>query len=151
MALILAATSKYPESGKTRLITDDERPDCSAISSALRWRAGASVPELGIRLQFAFAARMSEIISMEWEWIDFVNRRVVWPDSKTGEISKPMSEDVVALLSNAPRLEGSPYVVPSIFKPGRPMSQTTYSRGWTRVLERARVPHVGTHGFYDHH
>ncbi|SEO22967.1 Site-specific recombinase XerD [Rhodospirillales bacterium URHD0017] len=138
---------KYPESGKTRLITDDEmarlfgyleRSDMEGLEHPFL--------SLGIRLQFAFAARMSEIISMEWEWIDFVNRRVVWPDSKTGEISKPMSEDVVALLSNAPRLEGSRYVVPSISKPGRPMSQTTYSRGWTRVLERARVLHVGTHG-----
>jgi integrase len=76
----------------------------------------ADLEGLGIRLQFAFAARMSEIISMEWDWIDFVNRRIVWPDSKTGEISKPMSEDVIALLSNAPRLEGSSCVVPSIFR-----------------------------------
>jgi integrase len=35
--------------------------------------------------------RMSEIISMEWKWVDFVNRRIVWLHSKTGEISKPMS------------------------------------------------------------
>jgi integrase len=83
---------------------------------------------------------------MEWDWVDFANRRVVWPDSKTGEISKPMSEDVVKLLLNAPRLDGSPYVVPSIFKPDRPMSQTIYSRGWTRILQLAKVPHVGTHG-----
>ena len=26
------------------------------------------------------------------------------------------------------------------------MSQATYSRGWKRILERAEVPHVGTHG-----
>ena len=138
---------KYPESGKTRLITDDEmarlfgyleRADVEGLEHPFL--------TLGVRLQFAFAARMSEIISMEWEWVDFVNRRVVWPDSKTGEISKPMSEDVLALLSNAPRLEGSPYVVPSIFEPGRPMSQNTYSTGWKRILERAEILHVGTHG-----
>ena len=138
---------KYPESGKTRLITDDE------MARLFRYLERAEMEglehpffTLGVRLQFAFAARMSEVISMEWNWVDFVNRRVVWPDSKTGEISKPMSEDVVTLLLNTPRLEGSPYVVPSIYKPDRPMSQTTYSRGWTRILERAEVPHVGTHG-----
>ena len=138
---------KYPESGKTRLITDDEmvrlygyldRADLEGLEHPFL--------TLGIRLQFAFAARMSEIIGMEWEWVDFVNRRVVWPDSKTGEISKPMSEDAFALLSTAPRLEGSPYVVPSIFKPERPMSQNTYSKGWERTLARAGIPHVGTHG-----
>ena len=138
---------KYPENGKTRLITDDEmvrlfnyleRADVEGLEHPFL--------ALGIRLQFAFAARMSEITSMEWDWVDFANRRVVWPDSKTGEISKPMSEDIVALLTNAPRLEGSPYVVPSIFKAERPMSQATYSRGWKRILERSEVPHIGTHG-----
>jgi integrase len=138
---------KYPESGKTRLITDDEmarlfgyleRADVEGLEHPFL--------TLGIRLHFAFSARMSEIISMEWKWVDFVNRRVVWPDSKIGEISKPMSEDVFALLSNAPRLEGSPYVVPSIFEPERPMSQNTYSNGWKRILERAEIAHVGTHG-----
>jgi integrase len=138
---------KYPENGKTQLITDDEMV---RLFSYLE-RADVEGLEhpfltLAIRLQFGFAARMSEITSMEWGWVDFANRRVVWPDSKTGEISKPMSEDVVALLMNAPRLEGSPYVVPSIFRADRPMSAITYSRGWKRVLERAEVPHVGTHG-----
>ena len=89
---------KYPENGKTRLITDDEmvrlfnyleRADVEGLEHPFL--------ALGIRLQFAFAARMSEITSMEWDWVDFANRRVVWPDSKTGEISKPMSDDVVAL------------------------------------------------------
>jgi Phage integrase family len=50
------------------------------------------------------------------------------------------------LLSNAPRLGESPYVVPSIFKPERPMSQNTYFKGWKRILARAEIPHLGTHG-----
>jgi integrase len=96
---------------------------------------------------------MSEIINLEWKWIDFANRRVVWPDSKTGQISKPMSEDVFTILSTAPRLKGSPYVVPSILAPERPMSQNTYCSGWKRILERAEIPHVGTarrcHGSFE--
>jgi integrase len=138
---------KYPESGKTRLITDGEMVRLFRYLK-LADEEGLEHPfvNLGIRLQFAFAARMSEIISMKWDRVDFVNRRVVWPDSKTGEISKPMSEDVFVLLSNTQRLEGSPYVVPSIFKPERPMSQNTYFKGWKRILARAEIPHVGTHG-----
>ena len=52
------------------------------------------------------------------------------------------------LLLNAPRLEGSPYVVPAIFKPAQPMSQNTYSKGWKRILARAKITHVGTHGTF---
>src|SRR3546814_9101924 len=48
---------------------------------------------LAIRLQFEFAARMSEILQLEWSWVDYDNRRVVWPDSKTGGMSKPMSAE----------------------------------------------------------
>jgi integrase len=138
---------KYPETGSTRLLTDNEmirlfgyldRADAEGLEHPFLTCA--------IRLQFAFAARMSEIINMQWDWVDFANRRVVWPDSKTGEISKPMSKEALVLLSKAPRLESSRYVVPSIFKPEQPMSQNTYSSGWKRILERAEIPHVGTHG-----
>jgi integrase len=138
---------KYPESGKTRLITDDEMVRLFGYLKQAD-EEGLEHPflTLGIRLQFAFAARMSELISLKWGWVDLVNRRIVWPDSKTGEISKPVSEDVFVLLSNAPRLGDSPYVVPSIFKPERPMSQNTYFKGWKRILARAEIPHIGTHG-----
>ena len=138
---------KYPEKGKTRLITDEELVRLFAYLD----RADADGLEhpfltLGIRLQFDFAARMSEIINLEWAWVDFTNRRVEWPDSKTGSMSKPMSAEAVRLLSTAPRLEGSPYVCPSIFDPSMPMTENTYFSGWRRILERAGVPHVGTHG-----
>lgn len=138
---------KYPENGKTRLITDAEMV---ALFTYLQ-RSDAEGLEhpfitLAIRLQFAFAARMSEIIALEWSWIDFERRRVVWPESKTGGMSKPLSEEAFALLKNAPRLEDSPYVIPSIFDPERSMGQHTYAKGWRRILERAGVPHIGTHG-----
>jgi integrase len=137
---------KFPERGRTKLITNAELKRLFAYLD----RADAEGLEhpfltLAIRLQFAFAARRSEISHLEWEWIDFENRRVVWPDSKTGGMSKPLSAEAEELLVNAPRLEDSPFVVPSIFDPQRPMPEHTYSAGWRRMLERAGVPHCGTH------
>src|SRR2546427_9134856 len=38
--------------------------------------------------------------------LDLDNRRVVWPDSKTGGMSKPLSEEAYRLLSTAPRRDG---------------------------------------------
>jgi len=138
---------KYPEGGKTRLITDEEMARLfSYLDRADIEGLEPPFVTLGIRLQFAFAARMSEIIGLKWQWVDFVHRRIVWPDSKTGEISKPMSEDAFTLLSNAPRLDGSRYVVPCVSAPERPMSQNTYANAWKRILKRTNIPHVGTHG-----
>lgn len=138
---------KFPEKGRTRYITDEElgriyayldRADVEGLEHPLL--------TLAIRLQFEFAARMSEIRLLEWAWVDFENRRVVWPDSKTGNISKPMSQEACQLLASAYRMEGSPYVCPSIFDGTIAMPEGTYVNGWRRILERAKVPHVGTHG-----
>lgn len=138
---------KFPERGKTRLITDTELRQLYAYLDQAE-ADGLEHPFilLAVRLQFEFAARMSEILMLEWSWVDLDNRRVVWPDSKTGGMSKPMSAEAVRLFESAPRFEDSPYVCPSIFDPNLPMSKHTYWHGWRRVLERAGLPHIGTHG-----
>lgn len=139
---------KYPQKGSTRLITDDELRMLFAYLDRADTE-GLEHPflTLAIRLQFAFAARRSEILDLQWEWVDFANRRVVWPDSKTDGMSTPFSAEAIDLLRSAPRLEGSPYVdvAPSIFDPANPMSGHTYTHGWTRILERAGLQHCGTH------
>lgn len=66
-------------------------------------------------------------------------------DVNVGGMSKPLGAEVLRLFETAPRLEDSPYVVPSIFDPDKPMPKHTYSSGWRRIIERAGVPHCGTH------
>ncbi|MBS0493074.1 MAG: tyrosine-type recombinase/integrase [Proteobacteria bacterium] len=138
---------KYREDGETRYITNEELARLYAYLD----RADAEGLEhptvtLAVRLQFEFSARMSEIRTLEWAWVDFSNRRVVWPDSKTGNISKPMSEAAYQLLLNAPHIDDSPYVCPAIFDVRKPLPDSTYYNGWKRILGRAGVAHVGTHG-----
>lgn len=138
---------KYPEKGKTRLITDGQMAQLFAyLDKAEAESLEHPTFTLAIRLQFEFAARMSEVVLLQWDWIDLSNRRVVWPDSKTGDMSKPMSEEAYRLLSNATRYENSPYVCPSIFNHKQPLTGNTYYQAWRRILDRAGVPPVGTHG-----
>ncbi len=68
---------KYPESGKTRLITDDERVRLLGYLKQAD-EEGLEPPflTLGIRLQFAFAARMSEIISLKWGWVEIARGQI---------------------------------------------------------------------------
>ena len=93
---------KFPERGKTRLITDAELKRLYAYLNKAE-AEGLEHPFilLAVRLQFEFAARMSEILKLEWAWVDLANRRVEWPDSKTGGMSKPMSAEAVRLLEKA--------------------------------------------------
>ena len=99
----------FPPGKETRLIVDDELVRIFRHLEHLEAEGLENyVIPLAIRLQFEFAARRSEICPLEWGWVDLEKRRVVWPDSKTGGISKPMSEEAYRLLSTAPRREGSP-------------------------------------------
>jgi integrase len=96
----LPAHPRYPERKRTRLIKNRELEKLFAYLDQAD-AEGLEHPSFtfGIRLQFAFAARMSEIITMRWDWIDLDERRVVWPDSKTGGISKPLTEEALELLA----------------------------------------------------
>lgn len=137
---------RYPERRRNRLITDDELARIFAYLD----RADAEGLEspfitLGVRLQFAFAARMSEITRLEWSWIDFSGGYVRWPDSKTGGMTKPLSSFAAELLRRAPRVEGSRYVLPSAWRADAAMQNDAYYQGWTRILQAAQVPHTGTH------
>jgi hypothetical protein len=57
-----------------------------------------------------------------------------------------MSETAHRLLSNAYRIDDSPYVCPSIFDSKIPLPEGTYYNAWKRILGRAGVSHVGKHG-----
>ena len=137
---------KFGGGKRTRLITDEEMVRLYAYLD----RADAEglenpVLTLAIRLQFEFSARMSEILDLEWKWIDFGQSRVVWPDSKTSGMSKPISAEALRLFKSAPRYLRSRFVIPSLFDGAKAMSKNTYQAAWRRVLERAGLPHCGTH------
>lgn len=137
---------RYPEKGSTRLITDEEMGRLfAALDQIEADGVEPYVIPLGIRLQFEFAARMSEILTLEWAWVDLEHRRVVWPDSKTGDMSKPMSQEAHRLLSTAPKVDGSPYVLPGLRDRTPPLSVGAYSSHWKAILKAACIPHMGTH------
>ena len=138
---------KYPEKGSTRFITDEQMVKLFAyLDKSEAESLEHPIYLLAVRLQFEFAARMSEVLLLQWNWLDLPNSRVVWPDSKTGDMSKPLSEEGRRLLSNAPRYGDSPYVCPAILDHKKPLSSGSYYQAWRRFLDRAGVPKVGTHG-----
>ena len=137
----------FPAGKSTHLISDEDMGKLFRQLDKIEVEGLENyVIPLAIRLQFEFAGRRSEIVTLEWEWVDLENRRVVWPDSKTGGMSKPLSEDAYRLLSTAPRQEGNPYVLPSPRHPGQHLTTGEYYGGWCRALKAAGATHVGTHG-----
>lgn len=137
----------YPNGKATHLISDEDMGRIFRHLDKLEAEGLENyVIPLAIRLQFEFAGRRSEIVGLQWDWVDLENRRVVWPDSKTGGMSKPLSEEARRLLSTAPRREDCPHVLPSPSHPGQHLTTGEYYNGWSRVLKAAGATHVGTHG-----
>lgn len=137
----------YPNGKATHLISDEDMGRIFRQLDKLEAEGLENyVIPLAIRLQFEFAGRRSEIVGLQWDWVDLENRRVVWPDSKTGGMSKPLSEEAHRLLSTAPRREDCPHVLPSPSHPGQHLTTGEYYNGWSRVLKAAGATHVGTHG-----
>jgi len=137
----------YPNGKATHLISDEDMGKLFRQLDRIEAEGLENyVIPLAIRLQFEFAGRRSEIVGLQWDWVDLENRRVVWPDSKTGGMSKPLSEEAHRLLSTAPRQEGCPHVLPSPSHPGQHLTTGEYYNGWSRALKAAGATHVGTHG-----
>lgn len=100
-----------------------------------------AVLPLAVRQQFESAGRRSEIVTLQWDWGDLEHWRVVWPDSKTGGMSKPLSEEAYRLLSTAPCQDGCPSVCVPVTEP----SGVAQDRGDVYAL-RLRRGQTGARG-----
>lgn len=137
----------YKTNPKTRLLSDREVKSIFEAMDRIEYeQIIRPVYVLVCRLQFAFAARINEILQLEWSWIDFERGLIRWPDSKTGFMEKYMDAETRALIEAAPSRGKSLYVCPAIQDPDKPLSPDTYYKsGWKRILEIAEVAHCGTH------
>ena len=64
-----------------------------------------------IRLLIFTGARRNEIVTLKWEDVDFENRQLRLPQSKTGKKTIYLSAPALEVLSKIPRFEGNPYVI----------------------------------------
>lgn len=137
----------YPTNPRTRLLSDLEvRNIFHAVDRLDRERRIHPTFTFVCRMQFALAARVGEVLNLEWDWINFDRKLIEWPDSKTGSMKKFINDDVLELRDQASSKGKSKYVCPSIKDAERPLNlHVYYSSGWKPILQEARVRHCGTH------
>ena len=71
------------------------------------WRAIAA-----LRLVIFTGARVSEILTLRWEWIVAAQGIARLPDSKTGAKNLHLPPGALAVLGTLPRYAGNPHVLP---------------------------------------
>jgi integrase len=139
---------RFREGRRERLLTDGEVAaifDAVDASERDGWEDHSTI--LAIRLLFATACRASEIRELQWDFIDAAAGEIAWPDSKTGKMRKPLTEEIRQLLADAraDRVVGSLFVCPAILNRAAPLPMATLEKAWRRILDRAGVARCGLH------
>ena len=94
-----------------------------------------------IRLLVLTGARKSEILTLKWEHVEWERGCLRLPDSKTGAKVIPLGAAALEVLSEIPRIEGNPYVIPGLEERHFVGLQKT----WERIRKRAALVGVRLH------
>ena len=105
--------------------------------SAEDWRAVAAY-----RLLIFTGARLSEILTLRWEWIDAAVGVARLPDSKTGAKNLYLPPGALAVLEVLPRMAGNSHVLPGD-RPGA--SFVGIQKPWQRIRALAGLPDLRIH------
>jgi integrase len=133
----------YPEKPRERLLN---QPELQRLGRALEnvEREGCEHPSAiaCIRLLVLTGARLSEILKLRWEHVDFERGVLRLPDSKTGAKIIPLGSPALALLHNLSEDTTSPFVCPGV---DLSAPFVGIQRPWRRVRARAGLDDLRIH------
>lgn len=134
---------RYKEKKRERFLDKDELATLGKTLNAIE-KTRAEYPDAitAIRLLIFTGCRVSEILSLEWNWINFETGSIRLPDSKTGSKTIYLGT-ALSLLENTERK--SKYVIPSKMNKNKPMSTYVMDDIWHRIRERAGLKDVRLH------
>ena len=95
-----------------------------------------------IRLLMLTGCRLSEILKLRWDDVDFSRGLLDLSDSKTGAKEVLLGAAALKVLADIPRIEGNPYVIVGETS-DKPRSDL--KRPWKRITSHADLPDVRLH------
>ncbi len=134
---------KYKEESRQRYLSTEELAQLGTALRKLEAVEGAPGKNgkprkaehwsgfLAVRLLLLTGARLGEILSLRWEYVDLERGFLNLPESKTGAKVITLGSPAVKLLKEAPRKKGSPWVCPSPKAPGQHLQDI--KRLWARL------------------
>ena len=79
-------------------------------------------------------ARKTELLTAKWEDVNWNRKELKLPETKAGRVHYvPLSEPALKLLSDIPRVEGNPYILPG-HKKG--FHLVNIDKPWRRIRDR---------------
>ena len=134
---------KYKEEKRERYLSADELARLGEVLRQCEQEGIESASTINlIRLLMLTGCRLSEIQTLKWEYVDFENRALHLPDSKTGFKTAHLGPPALKVLIEIERIEGNPWVITGklenthLQEPQRP---------WRRIRKRAGLDDVRIH------
>ena len=134
---------KYPEEKRERFLSAAE---LRRVGEVLREMdvEGVELPSaiLAVRLLILTGCRLNEIMTLKWEYVDFTDKVLRLPDSKTGAKVVHLGQPSIELLKAAERIEDNPWAITGTLEGKRLSDLQPF---WQRVRARAGLKDARLH------
>lgn len=137
--------NKYPENKRERFLSIAEIERLSKVlKEASVNNFGSELPSsiAAIKLLLLTGCRLSEILTLKWEYIDIDNFRINFPDSKTGKKTVYISPFVIEVLASIEKKPDNPYVIYGAVD-GKHL--VNLQKAWRRIRQNAGLEDVRIH------
>jgi len=134
---------KYRETKRERFLSSEELAALGLALTQAKALPGANpYPIAAIQLLAFTGARLNEILTAKWEWIDYERKALCLPDSKTGQKILQLPAPALEVLSTLYRVEGNPYIIV-----GQQAGQhlVNLQKTWRQIREQATIQLWATH------
>lgn len=103
---------KYREQARNRFLSSEELTRLGMVLQSPAVKEKCSVYVIAaIRLLSLTGARLSEILTLEWSFVDLEHRQLRLPRSKTGARTIHLNDAAIDVLISIPRINGNPHVI----------------------------------------
>ncbi|SUS06245.1 Site-specific recombinase XerD [uncultured Defluviicoccus sp.] len=134
---------KFKETKRDRYLSADELARLGDVLME-RERTATEAPNViaAVRVLILTGCRLSEILTLRWEHVDFAGTCLRLPDSKTEAKTVHLNAPALAVLSAVERKDASPWVIVGE-KPGAHL--VNLQKPWRRIRTAAGIPDVRLH------
>ena len=132
---------RYKERRRERFLSDAEYV---RLGEALRDAERSEMPSAvtAIRLLMLTGCRLSEILTLRWDYVDLETGQLCLPESKSGAKIVHLGEPALAVLRGIERAEGNPWVIVGRRR-GRHLADL--QNAWRRIRAQAGLDDVRIH------
>jgi integrase len=147
---------RYPENHRERFLSADELGRLGATlrqaeTVGLPWKAGGCtlyrrVTTGAIELLLYTGCRLSEVLNLQWEHVDFDTSTIALEETKSGRPQLvTMNAPARQVLKVLEAAKASEWVLPSVSSSIRPLSKASIEAAWHRLRTVAQLNDVRLH------